>query len=355
MEEARQYFPFEMLPDLCKQKIFSYLNAVDKGHSAQVCTNWRDLMSSSVWDTIDLSSDLGFGCLPSANHSVEGKECHECYCKRVNDFFIYLNRIQPTIRRLDFYFDIGDINNNSNNYLDNIQRGLIPSLCIHLRYVRVNWKDSRDRWLDPGHQPDHNALFSYKLHLRRFTYFFEYFTTIVPSLTTLILPFDWNQKTIQSLTRLKSLQSLVLKRVNRSQSLMQSHLDLVLSELPSLKQLLLEVWLPSGDGLIPYTLKSDSLENLDISESHGLYLNQVDLPNLKGIRIARHILHGPLKSFNRLNLPCLHSVLSNGAPKLSKINDHYLQPNWHHEIYVTLEEVLRAVCSCRNHLTDLVV
>ncbi|GAB1606049.1 uncharacterized protein LOC115218119 [Argonauta hians] len=352
--EDHQYFPFERLPALCKQKIFSYLNAVDKGHSAQVCSSWRYLISSSVWDTIDLSSDIGFGCLPSTKHSVEGKECHQCYCKRVSDFFKYLNRIQPNIRRLDFYFDIGDINNNSINYLENIQHGLSSSLCKQLRYVRVNWKDSQDRWLDPGHQPDQNAVYSYRMHLRKFTHFFEHFTTVVPSLTTLILPFDWNQKTILCLAKLRKLESLVLKRVDCSQSIKQSDLD-VFSNLPSLKRLLLEVWLPSGDGLIPYTLKSKSLENLDISESHGLYVNQVDMPNLKGIRIARHILHGPLKNFNRLNLPCLHSVLSNGAPKLTKINDHYLQANWRQEIYVTLEEVLRAVCSCPIHLTDLVV
>lgn len=343
-------FPFQELPLLCKLKIFSYLNVVDKGRSSRVCRKWNEMMRSPFnWEVVDLTSDFSMACLPSAEHQPKDAGCSECYCKRVHCFLTYLSSIQPVLKRLDFCYDIGE---SENRYLDSVKLMLQKSNCQNLRYVRVNWKALQDLWLEPPNPLYKDQLYSIRLKQRRFTYFFDDFTSIAPSLTTLILPFDWNPKAVECLTRLKDLQSLVLKHLYVN-CLEQHPLDHVLSSLSSLKRLILEVRLISGCGLIPFTLKSPSLEYLDISESHGIYLSQLDMPHLKGIRIARHFLLIPLKNYDLQNFPCLHHVFSKGAPNLLKINDHYLVGNWHQDIYPTLEEVLRAVCSCRWHVSDL--
>ena len=343
-------FPFQKLPNTCQFKIFSYLNVVDKGRSSRVCRHWNEMMRSPHnWEVVDLTSDFSMACLPSAEHQPNEAGCNDCYCKRVHHFLTYLSGIQPVLKRLDFCYDIGE---SENRYLDSVKSMLQKSNCQNLRYVRVNWKALQDLWPDSLHPHYKDQLYSIRLKQRRFTYFFDDFTTIAPSLTTLILPFDWNTKAVECLTRLKDLQSLVLKHLCVD-SFEQGPLDHVLSSLSSLKRLILEVRLMSGDGLIPFTLKSPSLEYLDISESHGIYLNQLDMPHLKGIRIARHFLLLPLKTYDLHNLPCLHQVFSEGAPNLLKINDHYLSDNWHQDIYSTLDEVLRVVCSCRWHVNDL--
>lgn len=346
----KRVFPFQELPNICQFKIFSYLNVVDKGRSSRVCRHWHEMMRSPHnWEVVDLTSDFSAACFPSAEHLPKESGCSECYWKRVHSFLAYLSDIRPILKRLDFCYHIGEC---GNDYLDSVKLMLQVSNCQNLRYVRVNWKALKDVWPDPPNHTYKDLLYSSRLKQRRFTYFFEDFTSIAPSLTTLILPFDWNFRAVECLTRLKGLQSLVLKHL-RIGSFKQRSLDYLLSSLSSLNRFILEVRLMSDSGLLPFAFKSSSLEYLDISESHGIYLSYLNMPHLKGIRIARHFLLMPLKNYDLQNIPCLHRVFSEGAPNLLKINDHYLLDSWHQDIYPTLEEVLRVVCSCRWHVSDL--
>jgi hypothetical protein len=63
----------------------------------------------------------------------------------------------------------------------------------------------------------------------------------------------------------------------------------------------------------------------------------------------RHPWNGPL--VDRIDIPCLYNILVTGAPKLCKLNDHYLKEEWKDSCYSILDEVLRSVCSCRKHKT----
>lgn len=113
-----------------------------------------------------------------------------------------------------------------------------------------------------------------------------------------------------------------------------------------------QVWTPSGQGLIKYSMQSHSLEFLDISQCRGFYLQALLMPALRRIRVVRRPWNGPLVLSEVQNLPCLHGLLAEGTPNLRKLNEHYLQENWRWQSYPALEDALRDVCACSKHKTS---
>ncbi|OWF54082.1 uncharacterized protein LOC110445665 [Mizuhopecten yessoensis] len=338
-------FPFQSLPYELKNKVFTYLNHVDKGLSMRVCREWKELLANPVmWSTVMLG-DFPMSCMPSENHQ-QSSNCYLCYNERVHRFARYLQILNPPIKHLDFKFDIGEPDD---NYLEILQNFLTKGNLQSLGHFNFNWKETPTRpfWSEWSNCND--IVFRQRYRGRLFVYFFDDLTKVAKKITTLLLPFDWSDRSVMCLTRLQNLHTLVIEKYFVFQAMKQDLLDKLMDGLPNLERLMLEVWSPSGPGLIPYTIRSKSLEFLDISQSRGFYLQALDIPKMKRFRVARRPWNGPLVCADRIALPCLYNTLVEGAPALSKLNDHYLEESWKDNIYPTLEEVLKVVCSCRKH------
>ncbi|KAK6179530.1 hypothetical protein SNE40_011863 [Patella caerulea] len=337
---------FQDLPEACKLKVFSYLENVEKGKYSSICKDWAFLMKSPrLWNHVSLS-DFTLRCL--CTHKCTS-ECYKKYKSRVFHFIQYLCQIRPVLNSLEFKLDIY---NPSDKYLPQIENFLRMSQCRELNYAHLNWKETPNQplWLEEDClYRESDVIHRHRLRHRKFVWFFDFFTNIASNLRTLIMPFGWSETSVEHLKRLKNLHTLVLEKYFVFQGLNQALLDRVLGNLPSLKQLLLEVWTPSGAGLLFYTLSSPSLQYLDISQSRGFYLSGLNMPALKRFCVARHPWNGPVVACDKINIPCLYGVLIQGTPHLEKINDHYLDVNWKDGIYVTLEEVFKAVCACKLH------
>lgn len=341
-------FPFEYLPDDCKLKVFSLLPAHDKGRCAQVCRCWQALLRTpSVWSHIAFS-DFPFWCITTDEHNCIGN-CYIRYRVRVKQFMAYLKELRPLLRSLEFKFDIGE---KADGFLQPLESLVDQSNTKELRYASMNWKETPPRpfWTDTARDVRCDEVMQkHRLRQRLFVSFFDLFTKKCPKIETLVVPFDWSDRSVDCLLRLQNLRSLVLEKYFVFQKLCQDLIDRLLLGLPQLKQLMLEVWTPSGHGLVFFALVSKSLEYLDISQSRGFYLNAVHLPSLKTFRIARHPWNGPLVLAERINVPCVYDVLAEGAHNLEKVNEHQLEATWRDGIYPSLEEVLKSVCSCRHH------
>lgn len=349
-EYNRDVFPFQYLPDDCKLKVFTLLPVHDKGRCAQVCIHWKALMKTpSIWSHVAFS-DFPFWCITTEEHNCIGN-CYIRYRVRVKQFLSYLKDLRPVLRSLEFKFDIGE---KADGFLQPLENLIDKAVTKELKFASMNWKETpmRPFWTDSTRDVRCDEVMQkHRLRQRLFVSFFDLFTTQCPKVETLVVPFDWSDKSVDCLLRLQNLRSLVLEKYFVFQKLCQDLIDRLLIGLPCLKQLMLEVWTPSGHGLVFFALVSKSIEYLDISQSRGFYLNTVHLPRVKTFRVARHPWNGPLVLADRINVPCIYDVLAEGAPNLEKINEHILKPSWRDGIYQTLEEVLKSVCSCRRHKT----
>lgn len=345
--QEEEFFPFQMLPDDCKLKVFSFLSSHEKGRAAQVCMNWWGLMRTPrLWAHVAFS-DFPFWCITTEEHNCLGN-CFVRYRVRVKQFMAFLRNLRPILHSLEFKFDIGE---KGDGFLQPLETFVEKANTSELKYASMNWKETpcRPFWADESRYRCAEVVQKFRMRQRMFTTFFDRFTKKAPILETLVVPFDWSNKSVDCLLRLKSLRSLVLEKYFVFQRLDQELLDKLLAGLSDLKQLMLEVWTPGGHGLVFFSIISKSVEYLDVSQSRGFYLQSIYMPQLKQFRVARHPWNGPLVSSDRLCVPCLYDVLADGAPNLEKINEHYLEPNWREVRYRMLEEVLKSVCSCRAH------
>lgn len=343
--------PLLLLPTECWLKIFSFLPYLDKGRVARVCRDWSGLIRNpSLWDRVSFS-ELPQSCLPTARDHSQSDQCYCCFQRRVFLFAHFLESLRPILRYLEFKFDISD---SKAQYLQIVERLLAKCACRDLRVAHLNWKEtpSEPLWLEQdGMSRCEEVVQKHRFRQRLFIQFFDRFTSLAPRLSTLVLPFDWSDTGIASLGRLKNLRNLVVEKYFVFQHLPQVSLDRFLGSLPHLQKLLLEVWTPSAHGLLLYTMAHKMLQYLDISQSRGFYLQALSMPQLRRFRVARHPWNGPLVLAEHVNIVCLHTVLSVGSPRLTKINDHYLETDWQHNPSERLEEVLKGVCSCRKHKT----
>lgn len=354
LEEDR--FPFGVLPPDCKLKVFSFLTTKERGIAAQVCREWRALIkTSSLWNVVDFAA-FPLCHIKSGNHQCS-ELCYAMYRQRMKKFFGYITAVRPVLKRLKFSFDIGDF---KDGWLECLLGLLDSARCQELEFAHLNWKESP---LKPFQRDsitwssnDYKDLMSHHRHRQRlFVNFFDQFTAAAPNVSELILPFDWSQRSLRALTRLQCLEKLVLEKYFVFQTLEQDHLDQLFRDLPGLRELTLEVWTPSGYGLLMYSVDADNLQYLDISQCRGFYLQSLYAPSLEVFRINRHSWSGPLSNVDSVDVPCVHHVLREGAPDLIQINDHILHPDWRENVYPELATILNAVCSCRQHKSNWAV
>ncbi|KAL3866123.1 hypothetical protein ACJMK2_043454 [Sinanodonta woodiana] len=344
-------FSFQLLPYICQLKVFSYLSSLEKGRLFLVCKCWYDLLRSCcLWSHVSCC-EIQMHCVTKEHHNCL-EVCYAHYCHRVHQFLDFLGEIHPVLHSLEFMFDIADT---EDGYLFKLEQLIQNANIYNLKYVSMNWRSTpvRPFWLDKSilNSKCDEVIQKHRHRQRLFVNFFSHFTLFTPNITTLIVPFDWSEKSVDSVLRLKQLHCLVLEKYFVFQYLSQTLLDKLLSGLSHLKRLMLEVWTPCGQGLVMFSITSKSLEYLDITQCRGFYIEHLNTPHLTQFRVARHPWNGPLVIAEQLNIPCLHDILLEGAPDLVKLNDHDLKSNWMEIKYSQLQEILKGVCSCRMHKT----
>jgi hypothetical protein len=346
-------FPFQSLPQICKLRIFTFLDITDKGRAAQVCQEWNVLMKSSrLWNSVDLTLLISQHCQNMCLGATE-EVCHEKSIERLNKFHKHLSTIRPVLKELRFALDLFEC-------FDVITSLLEFSQCKELKYANLDWRPTPTKSIDLGMREWEESMngsdILYQTHLncrlrqRRFGKFISLFVEVAPNVTHLALPFEWSLRSVEALTMLTRLERLQLEKYLVFQHLDQSLLDKLISSLPSLKHLNMEVWTPDArGGLACYQMSSTSLETLDISKSRGLYLSSVKFPKLTEFNAVRRPWTGPIVNDCDPSIPCIYYVLSAGCPRLRKFNGHVLREDWKENIYEDLGTVLKDVCSCSLH------
>lgn len=348
--DSNNAFMFEKLPEVCQLKIFGFLSVTEKGVAAQVCKYWNSLLKSPVlWSYLDLTVfklHLREELLPKKH--VCNLNCYRAYKARMNSFHMFVVNISPSVHLLKFAFDIGNV---GDGWLDWIRLLLAKVRCRDLTDASISWKDMAVgiKEASPCLDEDAETVSRVRHRQRLFVGFFEYFVSLAPNLSRLELEFDWSVRSVEALSKLHRLETLVLRRYFVFQTLDQELVDKLLDSLPCLTHLTLEVWTPNSTGLCQFRLKSNSVRHLDVSSSRGFSLAGLDLPRVQTLRMSRRPWNGPLATVNCAPLPCIYQSLARGAPDLREINGHLLRPEWKQRLYPELTSVLDAVCPCHLH------
>ena len=350
MRKHTTVFPFENLPNDCQIRIFQFLSPADRGRLSCVCAKWAALMRTScIWDKIDLTT---FPSCPAGDETDE--QSYVDYRTRAQKYLRYLQEIRPTLHWLSFAFDIG---NHEDGWLECLSCFLKSARCRDLKFARLDWTETPIRTMVESvtwSTNDYQELMQRHRHRQRlFVNFFTMFGAMAPNLRQLIVPFDWSSKSLVTLSRLRNLRTLVLEKYFVVQQLDQAMLDELFQAVPNVRCLILEVWTASGRGLQLYSLRSDNLRELDISQCKGFYIRDMRLPNIEVLKMSRRPCYGPLMCSDGTRVPCIYEVLCEGTDRLRQLNEHVLRPDWRDNIYDELNTVLRAVCSCPVHKSSL--
>jgi len=335
---------FYELPPEVKLRVFALLSATERGIGAQVCREWRALMRvPTLWSDIDTTT------LPTCplSHQHTGA-CRASQNRRCCQFLDHVADARAVVHRLCISGDICSAE----------WRGTLQSFLINVRLHELSW--THIDWAENGSGDLGEKNERARRAQRLFVGIFDTFTRVAPKVTTLILPFDWSERSVSMLLRLSHLNTLVLKKYFTYQCLSQSLLNQILDGLPQLRRLHLEVWIASGYGAVSFSVSSQQLEFLDLSLCRGLDLERVDLPRLTVIKLNRlYPWHGSLMLRNPTSSPdqcrpCIREVLACGAPQLRLVNEHILRPEWSDlsGFYDELNLVIGAVCSCPCHRSD---
>jgi len=341
-------FPFSNLPDVCKVHVFSFLSVDDRVSAACVCREWHNLLSSPLlWTIVDVPMSVrAILSLPRAD-----KHSEVAYHDRVKKFLTFIGKVDPCVRRFVF---VGDI-------AETVYHNLLQSFVAHarlsdLRYVRIEWATTElevtvkldgDCTSSSGIDENHRRRQRYFVHL------FEQLCCCAPNITSLSLPFDWSPRSVDAIVRLRKLEELSLSRYSELQALDCITLDRVVSGLPRLRRLELEVWTPCASGGLSYfSLHSKSLEFVDLSRCRGFAIGHVNLPRVSVLKLSRYLWSGPLMVQNTIDvysLPCLHRILSNGMPNLAELNGYKLPADWSEHVDDDFELLLKSICPCQLH------
>ncbi|GFO42040.1 Zinc finger protein 62 homolog isoform x2 [Plakobranchus ocellatus] len=351
-DESVACLPFQQLPELCKIKIWSFLQQNDLGRCMLVCTEWCHLIQKPyLWSSVRFSA-LSYSCLPHDHQGPVHKDpiCHHCFRKRVFSFSKFLYRIKPVVKQFQFCLDLSHPTDQFNAVVEQFLDTAKLNLLTH---ADMNWKESPSRApLDQESVQDY--MYRYRRRQRVFSRIFDRFVTLSPQISTLVIPFDWTDENIRSLCHLKGLENLVLEKYGVFNHIFtQHHLTVLMKSLVNLKKLLLEVWIPScnNGGMEVYCIASSSLTFLDISQCRGFYIKNLNTPNLLNLRMARRPWRQILLQSQTLHLPCLCAVLLEGAPQIQEINGFHLERHSLMQPPEELSTLMNTVCCCVRHRT----
>lgn len=331
--------------------VFSYLDVADRVSVSMVCKEWNQLVRSpKLWANVDVRQAVKESQRKqSRNISVRESE----HRARTMKYLSYVCNINPFIHRLVLVGDIADAEFN-----ERIQLFTKGSKLMELNEVTIDWTrstKSEDQMmlLPEAFVPvDEN----HRRRQRLFVRFFEHLARAAPNLKSLTLPFDWSPKSVDAIIALPKLECVTLSRYSDLQTLDVVTMDRLISSMPELRNLTVEVWTPCASGGLTYfRIRSDSLEIVDLSQCRGLAVGEVRLPQVRELHISRRPWSGPLVVLTNISTstapppPCLYRLLTRGAPSLVQLNEHVLRPDWRSETYSELEDILKFICPCELH------
>ncbi|CAG5125730.1 unnamed protein product [Candidula unifasciata] len=350
--ESTRYFPFQLLPELCKLRIWSFLTQCDLGRCMLVCADWHhSIQRPQLWNSVRFSA-LPYTCLPRDRSGPVHTEpvCHHCFRKRVFSFSQFLSHIHPVVQEFQFCLDISHPTDQFNNV---VEQFMSTAELNSLTYADINWKESPSRAsLRTSQESLQDYMYRYRKRQRMFCRIFSTFVSVATHLTTLVMPFDWSDKNLECLCSLTKLENLVLEKYGiYNHCFTQDFMNTLTRSLVNLKKLLLEVWIPTcnNTGMEVYYVESASLTFLDVSQCRGFYLKRISTPNLLHLRIARQPWQKSFMQQLSPQLPCMCSVLSAGAPKLQYINGHRLEPDSWQPPTEELTSLMAVICCCLQH------
>ncbi len=362
-------FPFEDLPDVCKLKIFSYLQPCDKGRAAQVCQEWRQLMRSpGLWAHMNFSafnpaavsqkckSFRGVKAMPLTFHGQFPWFCNNVeydeYKGRVHKFLTYVQDIKPKLKSLSFVYDLGEP---KDEWLKWITDLLDKAQCQDLTHANIDWTSTplRLSCTDRYCCLFNKMQIKYRLHEKRVKYFNKLqgvLAKVAPKLSHLKVPFDWSPRSVLLMCRLKQLRTLQLGQYMMLLGVRQEMVDTLLRNMPQLRELEIRVCSPHQNYTTTYSIAHSGLQLLDVSTSKGFFIHELECPQLTVLKIGRFPWKGPIVDKETNKLPCVYSLCQKGTPRLSYINRHHLQPYWTEFLYDELNAALCKLCSCKDHL-----
>jgi hypothetical protein len=310
-----------------------------------------------LWTNVDIPAYVGQLRHGSSSTTRGALRREIVYRSRMKKFLEFISDINPFVQRFVFVGDVAEV-----EYYNMLQLFIDGSRLTQLKSVSLHWNKlpvissastaavSVDSTICTDHTDE-----NHRRRQRLFVRLFEKFALAAPNVTSLCLPFDWSPKSVDAIFHLQNVECLSLTRYSELQSLDSVTLNRVIERLPRLRTLLFEVWTPCATGgLSYYSIHSDTLESLDISQCRGFALGEVRLPQLKVLDVSRQPWSGPLairKDGHILAASplCLHRVLSDGAPDLCWLNKHCLRTDWRDNIYEELDDVFKSVCPCELH------
>ena len=346
---SAERFPFERLPDVCKMHVFSYLDVADRVAVSMVCKEWNNsIRSPKLWVNVDVREAVKQSQRKQSKN-VETREFQ--HRTRAAKFLSYVSEIDPFVKRLVLVGDIADPDFN-----ERVQLFTQCSKLSELQELTVDWTRSvNSSAASPETAITSSQDGNHRRRQRLFVRFFGDLSQAAPNLKCLTLPFNWSPCSVDALLRLEKLESITLMRYSDLQTLdITALFEQLVSGLNELRRLTIEVWTARASGGLTYfKLNSNSLEYVDASQSRGVAFGEINLPNVRELRVSRHPWNGPLvmpsSTASAVPPPCLYQLLVRGASSLLKLNDLVLRSNWQSELYNELDDVLKLVCPCEMH------
>ena len=356
--------PFSVLPRECKLHVFACLPATERARVARVCDEWRHLVRApGLWEHVDLDAFVvlpAVGAAAAVASSAALSVSYVCaryaaYCARVAGYMRHLVAVGATIRSLRFSLDIG---HQRDDWLARLLALVRGAPCGQLTTLDADWTRTARRPAAAA-GATYCCLFNkvraaFRQQRRRVVAFhrlLERLTTAAPAVTWLRMPFDWSARSTLLLCRWRGLRELRLAPYLNLAGVPADLLSLLLCALPELVHLELGVCVPLYSSTVTYTIAHDRLRTLDVSGARGFFLSALRTPQLTAFHTRRTEWHGPLVADGRRRLRCIHKLLAEGAPRLTTLNRHRLQPTWaQRECYAELELLLGRVCPCAAHV-----
>lgn len=338
-------FPIQNLPTECQIKIFSFLPDEDKCRCAGLCRSWAELMRTPrLWTDANFKY-LFLSTLANGAHAL-AKPSPQEYQRmktKIRDYVYHLVSRKAFLKRITFAFDLQEG--------DEIWLKLLIH-CLHetnsreLASVTFNWI----------HTP-HPYMFSDSAsHTKssRVLVFNKFMTALhhaCPNVTSFAMPFDWSPLSLHLLSQFTNVTNLELYKYWVFRGTTQSAIDKLLNIFPNLTRLKMDVAVKNRqfESYPLYTIRSVSLQEVDIRDSNGFFLWSVNLPQLQVFHASRSSWCGPMIDRDHLRIPCLYDVLHSGAPNLQKFNDIVLGHDWRVDCGPDLERAFKASCFCKKH------
>ncbi|PIK59030.1 hypothetical protein BSL78_04057 [Apostichopus japonicus] len=358
-KKQRTILTFDHLPLECRLHIFSFLSSQDKCDASTTCKLWAEILRTPcLWQNANfvplLCCESRYHIYkqqtlerPSAVRTISFNSC-STLCKnlktRVETYVNFLSKGNAQLKLLSFEFDLIE---DSEQWLCQILQLLTGANCTGMEKVFGRWAFTphcQGRSVSPSLDNKYSRVLSFHKFLWKL---FE----VSPCIQHFRIQFDWSMNSVKLLCKFQRIHTLELSKYWVFVTIPQSSIDALLEGLPNLKRLCIEMVTPfqRGTSHLLYTLRSSTLEELDIQRSSGFFLLSVNLPNLRSFVNHREYWAGPVLSWHHLNIPCLHTVLRDGAKNLQFYNGYPLNKHWREHTTILLEAELKSSCYCPRH------